>query len=504
MDPLDPEKAPALHNHSRSESRVPLLQFYDSFASPPDSPLSSTVSSPIHARRLLSPVLRRLFFALVFSLCAVSLAALVTLTSFVPSTHPESAASAPVSQPSPEDSHPIAPVHDTIDYEQTQADAAFSPYVLGPPTSRFRDNLRNDTKYVTSWISAGWTNDVMTYANLIYLGTITDRVPIIAMFTPSHIGGDAETIAFGDVFDVPRFTKHSGIPIIEWHQVKDPSSGELEDLGCWDIWEAVQQNEHFPRNSAVLSHLGLDISYTKAPAWIKLIPNYERAKSIGDPLPSPQHQALLDPDEQVLCYDYLYYVCAQQSSEFERDFSPAWRYVARHFRWTEHIQNLTSLYIRHAFDLPRDADIPPYIAIHVRHGDFKNWCWDAEEPEDCFAPIPVIARRVREVQDELRTRKGIDIPDTRVVVTSDEADEAWWAEAQSYGWVKIDHDVMQTAETYGRWFPVLLDAAIQSSGLGFVGTDRSTYSVLSRRRVEDWWDGATRMVKWGRKDADAH
>jgi hypothetical protein len=33
-------------------------------------------------------------------------------------------------------------------------------YVLGPPTDRFRNNLRNDTKYITSWVSAGWTNDV--------------------------------------------------------------------------------------------------------------------------------------------------------------------------------------------------------------------------------------------------------------------------------------------------------------------------------------------------------
>ena len=53
-------------------------------------------------------------------------------------------------------------------------------------------------------------------------------------------------------------------------------------------------------------------------------------------------------------------------------------------------------------------------------------------------------------------------------------------------------------------YPVILDAAIQSNGLGFVGTDRSTFSTLSRRRVMDWHDGATRMVLWGRKGADDH
>ena len=52
--------------------------------------------------------------------------------------------------------------------------------------------------------------------------------------------------------------------------------------------------------------------------------------------------------------------------------------------------------------------------------------------------------------------------------------------------------------------PVILDAAIQSLGIGFVGTDRSTFSVLSRRRVLDWQDGAARMVLWGYKGADDH
>lgn len=32
--------------------------------------------------------------------------------------------------------------------------------VLGPATQCFRDNLKNDTQYITSWVSAGWTNDV--------------------------------------------------------------------------------------------------------------------------------------------------------------------------------------------------------------------------------------------------------------------------------------------------------------------------------------------------------
>ena len=53
-------------------------------------------------------------------------------------------------------------------------------------------------------------------------------------------------------------------------------------------------------------------------------------------------------------------------------------------------------------------------------------------------------------------------------------------------------------------YPVIVDAVVQSAGVGFVGTDRSTFSTLARRRVADWQDGAVRLVKWGTTDADAH
>jgi hypothetical protein len=50
-----------------------------------------------------------------------------------------------------------APPHPTIFNSQS--------YVQGPPTQSFRDNLRNDTKYITTWGSAGWTNVVMSYVS---------------------------------------------------------------------------------------------------------------------------------------------------------------------------------------------------------------------------------------------------------------------------------------------------------------------------------------------------
>ncbi|TFK90807.1 hypothetical protein K466DRAFT_583411 [Polyporus arcularius HHB13444] len=521
------EASGSILTHVRSDSRVPLLPYAD-------SSLSSSPSARSLSKRYMTYIPKRRSFVALLSLTVLSLVAfsftflgrsanallpVPGYTTAVPPSSDANPSSVPGDAATEHDSEPeiSTPYPDEFDDE-----LAHSPYLLGPPTASFRDNLRTDTKYITSWISAGWTNDVMTYANLIYLGSLTDRVPIVAMFTPSHIGGDAAPIPFGEVFDVPRFNRESGIPIVEWDEVKDPESDVLDDLGCWNIWEAVQLNEHHPRYSAVPDWLKLDLSYTKAPGWVKQIPDYphdlcstfpsltrlgfpqERAKNLGNSIPSPQHNVSLDPDDHLLCFDYLYYACSQQSYEYDYDYAPQWRKVLRYFRWTRRIDMMAALYVKQIFGLELEAELPPYIAVHVRHGDFKNWCWQAENPDDCFAPLSVIARRVREVQEELRARKGVEVPMDRVVITSDESDPAWWDEVKALGWKTVDHQAARTAEVLGRWYPVILDAAIQSNAMGFVGTDRSTYSILSRRRVETWHDGVTRTVLWGYKGADDH
>ena len=107
-----------------------------------------------------------------------------------------------------------------------------------------------------------------------------------------------------------------------------------------------------------------------------------------------------------------------------------------------------------------------------------------------------------------------------VIMTSDERDEAWWDLVTAQGWYRLDHSA--TSAQYGTWFvlpfpsflfraslaavryPVIIDAVVQSKGMGFVGNDLSTFSMLARRRVEDWQRGVTRTVKWGFKGADDH
>lgn len=441
----------------------------------------------------------------------------------------------------------------------------------GPPSHSFRSNLKPGLKYITSWISAGWTNDVMTYANLIYLSELTDRIPIVPMFTPSHIGGGEATIPFGEVFDVPRLAKALGRPILEWRDVKDfrnDLAEKDEPLGCWNGWEAVQYREKIPRPSIVPQHLKLDLSYTKMPEWIKLIPKFEHDQHVtfwsfarfgfpetrnevllspfanervkphpdtpGNPLTlaSKAKQHTQPPDQHLLCFDYLYYVCAQQPFEFDYDFSPAWRNAGTHMHWVPELSQLADMYVRRALRLGTDAasiktnPTPYYIVIHVRHADFGGWCGPVPL-HDCFASLSVIGRRVQEVKDDLLTKRGVTVD--HVVMTSDERNETWWEEVSKQGWLRLHHlewtkphtadppstDVLpaipgseEALKKYSKWYPVFVDAVVQSGGVGFVGTDRSTMSIIARRRVESWapipGGGVSRTVKWGHAGADDH
>jgi len=156
--------------------------------------------------------------------------------------------------------------------------------------------------------------------------------------------------------------------------------------------------------------------------------------------------------------------------------------------------------------VPRDEVIPPFIAVHMRRGDFKDWCGDM--PIDvCFASPSAYRVHVKEVQDELLAKKNIRVQHV-VFSSNDNKPSRYWDEVATYGWQRLafekDDAEMDLRKSLGSWTSTIMDPAIHSLATGFVGTDMSTYSQLSTHRVEDWNGGVTRAVKWGTKGAGDH
>jgi hypothetical protein len=65
----------------------------------------------------------------------------------------------------------------------------------------------------------------MSIMNLVYLGLITDRVPVLPVFLPSYFmrnnyGNDHSLLPFSQVFDLEGLRKEMKQPVLEWGDVK--------------------------------------------------------------------------------------------------------------------------------------------------------------------------------------------------------------------------------------------------------------------------------------------
>ncbi|KAG8976439.1 hypothetical protein FRC05_003682 [Tulasnella sp. 425] len=372
---------------------------------------------------------------------------------------------------------------------------------LADPQTVTDENLRNDTKYITTFTDAGWTNDVMTVANMIYLGIITSRVAVVPPFSPSHIGYGTGDFPFGDFFDLPRLRDALDHPVIEWRDIKADNSTAHDIIGCWSAFATVQGS---PRGSHLHGTLGVDVSHTRIPdntqisglhvsLWGLAKLGFPEGRSEAlrgtQPIPSQSYKKSMVPDETFMCFDMLYYASAFEAWEWERDYSPAWRFVGRHLRFHPNMVKLAESYIRKAFGLLEVEPIPKFISIHARRGDFGNYCGDSPI-EHCLPPLSAWLDAVNGVRASLKAKHGVSISPQNVIVLSDESDPAWWAEVEKLGWKYIDHTKERTIERYGSlWYPPLIDAMLQAMGTGFAGTGGSTMSLVALRRTVEWNDG---------------
>jgi len=209
--------------------------------------------------------------------------------------------------------------------------------------------------------------------------------------------------------------------------------------------------------------------------------------------PAPESEQYVPPDDHLICWDLLYFVAAQDMNEWWHEWSPAWRFVGQYARWNKKLEGIARAYIQRALGVEESDTMPPYIAVHVRRGDFGVPCGD--KPDECYPPFSDYERHVTEIIASLKL-KGTTIPPHHVLVTSDERRTTWWAQVDALGWRYTDHALEKTEDRYGKWYPPLIDAVAQSMAVGFVGTDVSTMSMVAMKRVKDWNGGEVVLTKF--------
>jgi hypothetical protein len=312
---------------------------------------------------------------------------------------------------------------------------------------------------------------------MIYLGFLSDRIPIIPPFGPGpHIcesysypyistliyqnrkAGSAGLLPFGRIFNLTRARKEIHKPILEWSDVKDlpsptfvqsPPDSEREPLGCFST-----RPDYDPRPNRVpevVDHLQLDIAYSRVPTPSRLnasnnredflvFPNLAPYIFPRRPRPPPHgHFEFMEaspighklpPDEQITCFDYLYYITSssQVAFEWERSWSPPWVQVGKYLRFTDDLVEIVEGYLRRVFEssdgIPpvrfyRNCSLPlvslfinwlpsfwQFIAVHIRRGDFGRNC---DGSNNCYISLATFRKKVDDMKAALLETKGVDI-----------------------------------------------------------------------------------------------
>jgi len=309
------------------------------------------------------------------------------------------------------------------------------------------------------------------------------------------------------VYDLPRLAESLQKPVLEWIEIKNRSLHEREEIGCWSSHATVFGS---PGHYGTEVQFSLDVSLTPVPdsrfikgrnginiaalatlGWPE--PRAEALKN-SETVPAPGSEKAVEPDEVMLCFDELYYAASVKDYEWTEDWVPSWTQVGKYLRWAPSMETLARSFIMRAFGLTPNDPFPSYISVHIRHTDFAQMCKD-DETKDCFAPLSAYSEKIDEIRAELLEHHGVSVDN--VLVASDELDPAWWATVEEIGWHRIDWEAEGTEEQYSEWYPIILDSVALSLGKGFVGTVRSTLSLLAAKRVQDWEDGFVREVSWG-------
>ncbi|KDE08431.1 hypothetical protein MVLG_01466 [Microbotryum lychnidis-dioicae p1A1 Lamole] len=430
------------------------------------------------------------------------------------------------------------------------------------PQAKFWGQLRPGRRYLTAFTYGA--NQMLGIQKLLYLARITSRVPIIPTMIPDHfVGYPAD---FTEFYDLNRFYRETGIPAFVMSGIKPGHSNwqdpPNEEIGCWSVQEAVvgyaNAFEHTLFHHGFVTNLWALPPLTKASGGqdiafdaMRLFDFDQLARSTWldkvqrEMLPQNETQATLPvtdlrgrgnntkymfnpasgakPNDKVLCFDNTMFLGAIEfpedaAAEVEQGLSGSasgvvpeprltgedltWKEVGQHIHFNDEVRDTVDQYLARLFDVTSPKEIPPYLSVHLRRGDFAAFAGGYTKLEGYLAAIKRVQAKLQLRIDDPsswtspgkshftpRSRSNVVVNFPIVATTDEDMDSDLVRQIRDLGWKVVDHDAMRTIETKGAWWPTVLDMAILAGGSGFVGTERSTYSYMTGVRVKYWQEG---------------
>lgn len=417
------------------------------------------------------------------------------------------------------------------------------------------------------------------------------------MFTALHFGGSKQRVDFAydlaRLYDETRVTALS-LPALKRSRTRSHTP-PMEKLPCWSTMEIRTSSSNWhpptsPEENGLWLH-GLEPTFWAVPhlPWTKnnyairlsAVIDFARnatwqyeyvQRARAEYLPQKPVPKDMDPneidrslnvkstfnplasnppteDDQLMCLDATYFMGEDppppphpqnQPLEFLR--TDAWREIGQYMHFNREVEQIVDGYLPKIFSVRTLDDMPPFITIHMRRGDFHGFKGNVYTPLEHYdEALREVRQKIQETLERqeqepepqhgskprLKTYDRSPLEYEVLVATDEDPTSPFRQEIAAMGWFAIDHvrvrtstflgtansllrlvavtcprrradsdvrararspprpqNALGTKRRHGEWYLPLIDGELLSRGQGFVGTTWSTYSLLAGQRVE--------------------
>ncbi|KAG0287059.1 hypothetical protein BGZ96_008967 [Linnemannia gamsii] len=424
-------------------------------------------------------------------------------------------------------------------------DGLLDQYTSSPPSSDSNININNTQQPPAPIVSApkskwdphqkylvylpfeGISNQFYSFQNAATMAKRLNRTLVVPPITSNrhdHLGTNQP---WSHYMDLEHMASHSGIKIVEWHDIKtiDSESRQAMEGGSRvnfpEPWKA--RSERFPcqiiRNYGhdyfvgEEDSIGADFAYQHLLDLVPIpVPGFGLTDTVAyvqDILDANQNST-----ENVICFSFTFTAQFQRNkNRWDIGWEEAGKYLRFLPRFASYVEDLIAfrfrllgkariIHPRPPLDLgtsildkgdssesflSRKPDFPEYIAIHLRRGDIEAKCVN-QPKSDCIIPLSEYKGHVDAILATIP--KGKTPPNVVLVSDTQSAEEK--ATIDSYGWYRLDHivdeNLVDASKVLGPFSPALIDSAVLT-GRGarwVIGSRRSTMSWLAAMRIATW------------------
>ncbi|KAF9956564.1 hypothetical protein BGZ72_002668 [Mortierella alpina] len=407
-------------------------------------------------------------------------------------------------------------------------------------------------RYFTYLPMGGGNNQFISLQRAALLAKDLNRTLILPPISPnSHIKSWAGP-RYSTFYDIDSLTTKSGVPIIEWHDLKQTPEdvpGDFahhwldfsEDFPCipnGGIGTGTREHtlfDHF-RPQFLLNYSAIILQEDKTQGKATDY-NYARDVLLKDyPLSALTPSGPETAATEAGADPHMWKCLSSPYSLGGPDVGDrSWYEIGTHLRFNDKteamVDDILDVLLGPVENTVKTAAIdktkpfrphPEFIIIHLRRGDIVTKCPVGVAEKDCIVQIEEVAEKVDEIEKTRRIaalakhktnnqdESSFQHKRLPVLVATNEKQAEELEKLNRLGWILLDHGdeekddegkakpsntkKLGTMSRLGPWFPPMLDAVLLTRGNYLIGMRKSRMSILATQRGKAWHGHSTMLM----------